>query len=341
LDVTGMRINAATVVRGFKSFNKKVKVKSVILNNIRSQQQAEWMKQTIESTTKVPVVGLIPFSEEILLPTRLGGLIPITERKTLKTTLSKIVDHVDEHVDINKIFEIAKDAKELPEIDNKLFPTKQENEKVRIGLAFDEAFNFYYPTNVDLLRAHGAETVFFSPLHDKFLPLNLDGLYLPGGFPDVLAEQLARNQTMRKSIKEAAEDEMPIYSEHGGSLYLTKSLTDFEGSIFPMVGALPGRSEMNKKLQGLDSTLMKTINNNLLSHKGSIIHGHEYHFSKITDIPKDAKFAFTMCVGKGIDGKNDGWMEHNVMALHGHIHLGFNRKLAENLIRHCERYRHR
>jgi cobyrinic acid a,c-diamide synthase len=341
LDVTGMRMNAATIVHGFKSFNEKVKVKSVILNNVRSQQQAEWMKQTIESATKVPVFGLIPYSEEIFLPTRRGGLIPIPERETLKTTLSKLVEYVGERIDIDKIFDITKDAEELPDIDSTVYSSQPSRKKVRLGMAFDEAFNFYYPTNVDLLRAYGAETVFFSPIHDKKLPSNLDGLYLPGGFPDMLAEQLTKNQTMRKSVKDAVYDEMPIYSEHGGSLYLTKSIANVEGSIFPMAGALPGKALMEKKLQALDSTLMKTINDNLLNQKRNIIHGHEYHFSRIIDVPKDARFAFKMGIGKGIDGKHEGWMEHNILALLGHLNFAFNKKFAENLIKHCEQYRHK
>jgi cobyrinic acid a,c-diamide synthase len=134
---------------------------------------------------------------------------------------------------------------------------------------------------------------------------------------------------------------MPIYSEHGGSLYLTKSITDFEGSTFPMAGALPGKATMEKKLQALDSTLMETINDNLLNHRGNIIHGHEYHFSKIMGVPKDARFAFKMCIGKGIDGKHEGLMEHNILALLGHIHFAFSKEFAENLIKNCEQYRHK
>jgi cobyrinic acid a,c-diamide synthase len=339
LDVTGMRINAAAVVHGFKSFNEKVKVKGVILNNVRNQQQAEWIKRITESTAKVPVFGSIPYNEEIFLPTKLGGLIPIPERETLKATLSKLVEYVGERIDIDKISDIAKDAEELPDMDSEIYPPQLKRKKVRLGMAFDEAFNFYYPTNIDLLMAYGAETVIFSPIHDKTLPLNLDGLYLPGGFPDAMAEQLARNQTMRKSVKDAAENGMPIYSEHGGSLYLTKSITDFEGSTFPMVGALPGEAIMEKKLQALDSTLMETINDNLLNQRGSIIHGHEYHFSKITNVPKDEKFAFKMRIGKGVDGKHEGLMEHNILALLGHIHFAFNKEFAANLIKHCERHR--
>lgn len=341
LDVTGMRINAASVVHGFKSFNQKVKVKGVILNNIRSQQQAEWMKRTIESATKVPVFGLIPYSEEIFLPTRRGGLIPIPERESLKTTLSKLVEYVGEHINIDKISEVAKDAEELPDIDSEVYPPQPRRKKVRVGIAFDEAFNFNYPTNIDLLKAYGAETIFFSPIHDKDLPPNLDGLYLPGGFPDVLADQLTKNQTMRKSVKDSVYDEMPIYSEHGGSLYLTRSIANVEGSTFPMAGALTGKALMEKKLQALDSTLMKTINDNLLNQRGNIIHGHEYHFSRIIDVPKDARFAFKMDIGKGIDGKHEGWMEHNSLALLGHLNFAFSKEFAENLIKRCERYHHK
>ncbi len=341
LDVNGMRINAATVVHGFESFNRNVKVLGVVLNNVRSQQQAEWMKRLIVSATRVPVLGLIPYNEEIFLPARLGGLIPIPEKESLKATLFKLTEYVGERIDAGKILDIAKRAEELPNVENKIFPSRTREPKVKIGLAFDEAFNFYYPTNVDLLKAYGAETVFFSPIHDKDLPTNLGGLYLPGGFPDMMAEQLADNQTMRKSIKDAADNGMPVYSEHGGSLYLTKSITTFDGSTFPMVGALPGKATMEKKLQALDSTLMETINDNLLSAKGGIVHGHEYHFSKITDIPADAKLAFRMCIGKGTDGSHEGWLQDNVMALHGHLNFGFNGKFAENLVKHCERYKHK
>jgi cobyrinic acid a,c-diamide synthase len=341
LDVYGMRMHAGTIVHGFESFDEQVKVKGVIMNNVRVQQQAEWMKKTIESNTKVPVIGMIPYNEEILLPTRLGGLIPIPERETLRTTLSRLVGYVGERIDIDKVSNIAENVEKLPDIESEVYTSRQRRKTVKLGVASDEAFNLYYQDNIDLLKANGAEVVFFSPIHDKKLPINLDGLYLPGGFPDVLAEKLAENWAMRKSIKEAVEDEMPTYSEHGGSMYLTESITNFEGSTFPMVGALRGRALMEKKLQALDFTLMETINDNLLNHKGKAVHGHEFHFSKITDVPKDAKFAYNMRVGNGIDGKHDGWMEDSFLAMHGHLHFAFSAEFAENLVKHCKQYRHR
>ena len=146
---------------------------------------------------------------------------------------------------------------------------------------------------------------------------------------------------MRKSVKAAVTDEMPVYSEHGGSLYLTQSITNVDGATFPMAGALPGKAVMEKRLQALDSTLMETIGDNLLSKSGNIIHGHEYHFSRIADVPEDAKFAFKMGIGKGVNGTHEGWMEHNSLALLGHVNFGFNKKFAENIIKSCENYRHK
>ena len=341
LDVSGMRMNAATIVHGFKSYDEKVNVKGVILNNIRSLQQAEWMKQTIESATKVPVIGSIPFNEAIFLPTRRGGLIPIPERESLKGTLVELVNYVGERVDIDAVFDIAKDAGELPNSGNVVYPSQTSKKKVRLGMAFDEAFNFYYPTNIDLLREYGAETVFFSPIHNEELPLNIDGLYLPGGFPDVFAEQLTRNTTMRRDIKDAFYDGMPVYSEHGGSLYLVESMRTAEGSIFPMVGALSGKASIEKRLQALDSTLLETINDNLLSRRGNNVQGHEYYFSRITEVPKDARFAFKMIVGRGMDGAHEGLMEQNNLSLLGHTNFAFNKQFVKNLIERCERYRNK
>jgi cobyrinic acid a,c-diamide synthase len=341
LDVTGMRINAAAVVHGFKSFDRQVKIKGIILNNVRSQQQAEWIQKIVESATKVPVLGLIPYTDEIFLPTRPGGLIPIPEQEALTPIVSRLVDYVGERVDTKKVIQIAKKVEALPDIKSEIYPSLPIKKTVKLAVAFDEAFNFVYQDNVDLLSAYGADIVFFSPLHDEKLPSDLDGLYLPGGFPYVLAEKLTANQSMRTSIKKAVNDGMPVYSEHGGSLYLTESIANVDGSTFPMVGALPAEAGMELKMQALDSTLMEAINDNLLSKKGTPVHGHEYHFSRISDIPRDAKFAFKMSIGKGIDGKHEGWMEHNILALLGHLNFAFSKEFAQNLIKHCEQYRHK
>jgi len=345
LDVGSMWMHRAEVAYAilhvFKLLDKQVNVKGVILNNVKGWQQAEWVKKAVESAAKVPVIGVIPYNAEIILPARRGGLVPIPERETLKATLSELVGYVGEHVDIDKVFDIAEKAEELPDIESQVYPSQQRQKKVRIGIAFDGAFSCYNQDNVYLLEAYGAETIFFSPIHDKELPPDLDGLYFTGGFPDMLAEQLTANQTMMKKVRDSAYDGMPIYSEHGGSMYLTKSITNFNGSTFSMVGVLSGKAEMDWKLQALDSTRMETINDNLLTQKGTVIHGNDFRFSRIIDIPRDARFAYKMRIGKGIDGEHEGLMEHNILAVVEIIYFAFDTKLAENFVKHSEEYRHR
>jgi cobyrinic acid a,c-diamide synthase len=345
LDVGSMWIHRAEVAHAilhvFKLLDKQVNVKGVVLNNLKGWQQAEWVKKAVESATKVPVVGAIPYNTDIVLPFRRGGLVPVPERKTLKATLSELVEYVGKHVDVDRVFDIAEQAKALPDIESRVYPSQKRQKKVRIGIAFDEAFSCHNPDNIDLLEAYGAETVFFSPIHDKELPPELDGLYFTGGFPDMLAKQLTQNQTIMKEIKDSAYDEMPIYSEQGGSLYLTESITDFNGSTFSMAGVLSGKAEMDWKLQALDSTVMETVNDNLLTQKGAVIHGNDFRFSRIVDVPKDARFAYRMRIGRGIDGEHEGLMEHNILAVIGVIYFAFETRLAENFVKHSEEYSHR
>jgi len=205
-------------------------------------------------------------------------------------------------------------------------------------VAFDEAFSCHNADNLDLLEAYGAQIVFFSPVNDQQLPENIDGLYFPGGFPDRVAKKLSTNQSMLKKIKEAVYDEMPIYSEQGSSMYLTNSITDFEGSTFPMVGAISGKSILGWKMQALDSSRMEAIKNNLLTSKGSIIQGNDFRFFKIYEIPKDTKFAYKMRIGKGVNGTNEGIMVNNMLSMVGLVYFAFDTQIAKNFVNYAEKY---
>lgn len=345
LDVGSMWMHRAEVIHAvmhvFKLLDKQVNVKGVVLNNLRGWQQEGWVKRAVESAAKVPVIGVIPYNEDVVLPFRRGGLVPLTEKETLKTTLSALIEHVEKHVDIDRVLDIAEQAEALPDIENRVYPTMKREKKVRIGVAADEAFSCYNRDNVDLLTAYGAETVPFSPIHDKTLPPDLDGMYFTGGAPDVFAEQLTQNQAIMKAIKDSAYDGMPIYSEQGGSLYLTESIRDFDGATFPMAGVLQGKAEMDWKMQALDSTVMETVNDNLLTREGTVIHGNDFRFSRIVNVPKDVKYAYRMRIGRGIDGSHEGLMEHNVLAVIGMIYFAFDARIAENFVDYAERYRRR
>ena len=219
--------------------------------------------------------------------------------------------------------------------------TVKKQQTVRIGVAFDEAFSCHNPDNIDLLQDYGAETVFFSPVNDQELPSNIDGLYFPGGFPGRVAEQLSANKVMLKEVKDAVYDEIPVYSEQGSSMYLTNSIRDFEGSTFSMVGAISAKAETGWKMQALDSSRMEALNDNLLTRKGAIIQGNDFRFFRIIDLPRDTRFAYKMRIGKGINGTYEGIMENNMLAMVGLVYFAFDTKIAENFVKHSEKYHHK
>jgi cobyrinic acid a,c-diamide synthase len=270
------------------------------------------------------------------MPERHLGLIPVKEKESLGGYFSKIISHMESHVDLAMILDVAASAPKLPEVKKVLFPSTSLPKKVRVGVALDEAFNFYYQENLDLLSLHGAELVPFSPIHHRKLP-EVDGLYLGGGFPEVLPRELEANKTVRNEIRKAAEDSMPVYAECGGLMYLTRSITDFNGRTYRMVGIFDGRTLMTKKLC-LNYTLAKVVKGHLLAGPGAKLKGHEFHYSKIVEIPRDAVFAYSMEKGYGIDGKHDAWNLYNTYASYMHVHFAHSLKLVRNFIAHCQKY---
>jgi cobyrinic acid a,c-diamide synthase len=213
---------------------------------------------------------------------------------------------------------------------------ESERTKVTIGVALDKSFNFYYYDNFDALRREGAKLEFFSPISDSSPP-NCSGLYIGGGFPEVLGSPLAKNHTMKKSIKKLAEDGMPIYGECGGLMYLTKSI-DYANKKYKMVGLFDAETSMEKKMI-LNYTKGNVITNCLVAKKSAKLFGHEFHYSELRSIPKDAKFVYDLSIGVGINNKKDGMAEYNTLA--SYMHLYFDRALhARNFVTNCLKYSH-
>ncbi|MEM2098878.1 MAG: cobyrinate a,c-diamide synthase [Candidatus Bathyarchaeia archaeon] len=337
IDVYAVARSAGAIALGYQSFDKDVKIAGIILNRVGNSSHALWCKNAIENATRIPVIGALPVNENIVLSERHLGLIPTVEKKPLNQFFTAATDFIKKNVDLNAIIRIAKSAPELPIVSRNVFPTEKHEKTVTIGVAFDEAFNFYYPSSLKILEAYGAEIKYFSPIHDGGLPPNIDGCYIGGGFPEMLAKNLEENVAMRQAVRKAAEDEMPIYAECGGLMYLTDEIVDFEGRSFQMAGLLHAKTVMTKKVL-LNYATAEVISDNLLSSTGDKIRGHEFHSSKIVDIPVDAKFAYLMKKGEGIDRQHDGWLQHNVLASYLHIHFAQNADFARCLIEKCRKY---
>jgi cobyrinic acid a,c-diamide synthase len=242
---------------------------------------------------------------------------------------AELASFIEQHVDIETVKSLAGNFK-APVLN---FEEQHEQFAVKIGIANDSAFCFYYQDTFDSMKRSGAELVFFSPMSDK-LP-QVDGLYLGGGYPELFAKELEASNT-RHEIKKAAQDGMPIYGECGALLYLGASLeTD---STYRMAGVLGANSRMNGKLQALGYTQARSVMDSPIAKKGAIIRGHEFHYST-TECDRDARFVYRLQRGKGIFEGRDGLMEHNAMASYMHTHPASNS--FDEFLRECSRYRSR
>jgi len=333
INAKAMARSAAAMVHGYKTFDQGVQIVGVIANRIASENHFDYVKTAVEEYTQTPVLGYLQNDPEISIDERHLGLIPFSEGTITEKRYERLTQNVLEHIDLEHLIKLASDAPRLPEYTPSIFNARQKpNKQVRIGVAKDEAFNFYYEDNLDILRHLGAELHFFSPVNDDHLPEGLELLYIGGGFPEVFAERLADNHEMRKSIKDFADASMPIYAECGGLMYLAQSIRTFEGKTYPMAGILPVRAKMMSKRMSLGYVTVNVRHDNLISNVGEVHRGHEFHWSAIEETG-EVKYAYETVKRRGRHRKPDGIMVGNVLASYAHLHFASDLGLARNLIR--------
>lgn len=337
IDVASLNKSAAALVLGFMHFDADCEIKGIIANNIAGEEHKKKVKEAIERFTDCEVLGTLPKDEELRLKERHLGLITAVE-SFVEEKIEKIRDKIEENVNVERIIEIAKSAKTLQSLlpaEKGKIKKNKINEEVNIGVAYDNAFNFYYEDSLDLLRSEGCNIHFFSPINNEKLPEGCDGLFFGGGYPEIFALELSKNKKMRKCIKKLAEDEMPIYAECGGLIYLANKLS-FEKRNFNMVGFLPCSAKMGRRHVSL--TINEIIRDTIIGKKG-IIKGHEFHYTEIYDIARDAKFAYRMLRGTGMDGSYDGIVEKKALAAFTHLHFASDIRIVENIVKNLKEYR--
>ncbi|HXV66558.1 MAG TPA: cobyrinate a,c-diamide synthase [Nitrosopumilaceae archaeon] len=328
LDASKAARSIAATALGFTKFHKNSRIAGLILNKIGSPKHEELCRKALEPL-KIPVLGCIPRGVNTL-DSRHLGLIPVAEQASLKKKIEKIAKEISDSLNIDKIIKIAKDTGELSKLQEK----PKHKVKCSIAVALDSSFNFYYKDNLDALRREGAQLKFFSPVADSKVPA-CDGLYIGGGFPEVLAAPLAKNQSMKKSVKKLAEDGTPLYAECGGLMYLTKSIHD--GSMkYSMVGLFDAETKMTRKMT-LNYT-KGTIGKPCVISNGSLkLQGHEFHFSEIDSVSGDSKFVYKLDIGKGIKNGKDGLVLYNALASYGHLYFDSS-SYARNFVSSCFQY---
>jgi cobyrinic acid a,c-diamide synthase len=326
--------SAAAVVRGFRDFDRRIRISGVILNNIGGRTHQEKAVRAVEHYSGIPVIGAVPHREAVGLTMRHLGLVPFREgqeHSDFRERVEKITRIVEEHVDMERLLSVAGDIG-VAERRDPLF-TPAPSPDVRIGIAMDEAFTFYYADLFDILPALGAEVVPFSPVHDR-LP-DADGYVFGGGYPEVFGARLEANQQMREAIRETSRNGVPIYAECGGLMYLTDTLTIGSG--------WQGREqEERSSFCGVFSGTTRIPAQRVVAYvEGEAVagapfgsgafRGHEFHYSDVCLAP-GTRYAYRLSRGIGIRDGNDGAFRERTLASYLHLHPVSGRAFLEGFV---------
>ncbi len=339
VDCTKTSGTVGAVVLGCRNYDPETMIAGVILNNVSAGRHESVVRKAIEQSSGLPVVGAVPRHKKGEFPERHMGLTPYHEHPEVEQAIDAAARVAEQYLDLNALWKIAGESPDMPlALVSAAGDQGRESDKPVIGVIRDTAFQFYYPDNLEALEQHGARLVVINALRDSLLPDDIDALYIGGGFPETQAAELAANERFCRSIKDAAEKGMPIYAECGGLIYLGRSL-QVEGKKYPMTAVLPLDFVLEKRPQAHGYSLLRTGENSIFLDKGVIIKGHEFHYSRVSNVPGVSPFAYEVNRGAGIDGKRDGLIYKNVVAAYTHLHALATPEWAPAVVEKARAYR--
>lgn len=333
VDVKGAAESIAALVKGFETLDPELTISGVILNRVGSPRHMELMEGAIRQHCRADILGYIPRDHNFAIPERHLGLHMGDEAPLSAKQIGKMADSIEEHIHMEKLLnlKISAHAKQLTRPQK---PTTQKeappHAPTRIAVARDRAFCFLYQDNLDILVAAGAELVFFSPLDHEKLPDNISGIYLCGGYPELFAKELSNNTEMLKAIKTWSDNNGPIFAECGGFMYLCQEIVGDQKHFQPMVGIFPTKARLKKRLVGLGYRQVILKGKSLFGTKCSL-HGHEFHYSDIDEMPTNIERVFRTANNQCI-----GYQINNTLAGYLHLHFGKTPEAAKNFIEFCK-----
>lgn len=339
-DVSKVTRTAAASILGCKNLDHKVKIKGVILNRVAGDRHESVVRSSIEEITGIPVIGAIPkLKNKLILPSRYLGLITPIEFEKNSVLLNELKNVIKNNVDVKKILTIAR---KVPPIESEEFEEVNQNinvnkANVKIGYFKDKSFSFYYPENLEMLEARGAELVKISSIHNVDFD-DLDALYIGGGFPEMNLNNLSTNQGMIAEIKKLAEYGLPIYAECGGLMYLADEII-WKERKYSLSGVLPISISIYNKPQGHGYCTMTVDSENPFYEIGTKIRGHEFHYSKINDYAPNINSCLNVSRGVGCFYKRDGLIYKNVLASYLHVHALATPEWVDGMINSAMKYK--
>ncbi|MBE9179025.1 cobyrinate a,c-diamide synthase [Oculatella sp. LEGE 06141] len=338
LDCSRLSRSVAAIAHGYRSFDPRLKLAGVVLNRVGSDRHLELLTAAL-APLAIPVLGVLRRQDRLTIPDRHLGLVPTAELKTLNDVVAQLTQVGETCFDWSQLRPLLQvERRSPPETDTNLVPSLPAHlaGSVRLAVARDRAFNFYYADNLEQLEQLGAEVVDWSPLADAALPENIGGLYLGGGFPEVFAEALAANESARNSVQAAIQAGMPTYAECGGLMYLSQQLVDFDNHSWDMVGVLPTVAQMGQRLT-LGYRRAVALQDSPLMPAGTAVWGHEFHRSTLQDAPSLPLYTL-----QGYDSQQptaaEGWRSHQIHASYVHLHWGSRPDIPARFLAHCAQF---
>jgi cobyrinic acid a,c-diamide synthase len=351
IDCSRLSRSVAAIAHGYRSFDPKVRLAGVVLNRVGSDRHLELLKDALEPL-QLPILGVLRRQDNITIPDRHLGLVPTAEITQLDTLIDQLAILGDTCFDWQRLLPLLKIGlrgqgsgvrREQGEQGAK-FPasprhrvTASSYSPLRVAVACDRAFSFYYQDNLEILTELGAELVFWSPLVDSNLPASVQGLYFGGGFPEVFAQQLAENRLALEAVLRAIQAGMPTYAECGGLMYLCQQIVDFESQSWAMVGAIPTKAVMGSRLT-LGYRQATALQDSPLLRTGDVVWGHEFHRSHLSEMPTKPLFQ-TRRYDPQSPATLEGWRLHSIHASYIHLHFGGRSEIPAQFLQHCDRFR--
>jgi cobyrinic acid a,c-diamide synthase len=329
IDAHSQSRSAAAVVLGFERFDPELRIGAVIANRVGGEGHARWVHDAITSCSRAVPVGAIKRDAALALPERHLGLVTAAEGPLTPELRQRLADTVERSVDLDALLRIAAPLRGAA----RASAARPSPPRVRIGVARDTAFQFYYAENLELLRIAGADIVFWSPLNDPELP-EVDGLYFGGGYPELHAPGLSDNIAVRKSVREFAESGKPVYAECGGLMYLAEAIEDFDGARRPMVGLLPATVRMRPRTLTLGYAEVRVIGESPLGSPGTLGRGHEFHYSSLDPVPDSVPRVYRVSRPRGGE-RPEGYLLGRTLMSYVHLHFGSNPTMARSFVGAC------
>lgn len=329
IDASAMARSVAAMLMGYARFDRALNVAAVLFNRVSSEGHYRLLRQAVEAETAIEVVGYLKPDPALTIEDRHLGLVTAREQES-RDLYDRLATAAMERVNLDRVEALAEAAGSFPSVPGAPAFVPKKTRALRIGLAYDSAFCFYYEDNLDLLKAEGVELREFSPLTDHILP-DVDMLYLGGGYPELYGERLARNAAMRRAVRSFAEAGGVLYAECGGMMYLAQSIRDFEGRTHDMVGLFPAEAVMSRTTMHLGYRELEIVEDCVLGTPGTRVRGHEFHYSTLE--PRGPlHYAGVLTDADGNHQGPDGLVFRNTLAFYAHLHFGSATALASSLI---------